>query len=143
MQAQVAEHQGKVVVLDAWSTSCGPCMKEFPNLVDLHNKHAGGDVVCMSMSVDYDGIPNKPPEFYRERVLKFLTKVNSTLDNYLLNQESAQWYEAVDLSAIPAVFVYGRDGELVKRFDNDSIGANDEPFTYEDVNKLVEELLAQ
>ena len=48
------------------------------------------------MSVDYDGIPNKPPGYYREKVLKFLTKVNSTLDNYLLNHESALWYE-VDL----------------------------------------------
>ena len=34
----VAAHKGKVVVLDAWSTSCQPCMKEFPNLVKLHRK---------------------------------------------------------------------------------------------------------
>lgn len=142
-QQRVAAHQGKVVVLDAWSTSCGPCMKEFPNLVALHEKHGGGDVVCMSVSVDYDGIPNKPPEAYRERVLNFLTKNNATLENILLNTPSDEWYEAVDLAAIPAVFVFGRDGKLVKRFDNDSIDPSEEGFTYQDVNQLVEELLTQ
>lgn len=140
VQAKVTENQGKVVVLDVWSTSCGPCMKEFPNLVKLHNKHQGGDVVCLSMSIDYDGIPGKPPEYYREKVMKFLTKVHSTLDNYLLTQESTQWYEEVGLNALPAVFVYNRQGELVRRFDNDS---SDEPFTYEEINKLVDKLLAE
>jgi thiol-disulfide isomerase/thioredoxin len=142
-QQRVVAHAGKVVVLDAWSTSCGPCMKEFPNLVALHEKHGGGDVVCMSVSVDYDGIPNKPPEAYRERVLKFLTKKNATLENILLNTPADDWYTDVDLAAIPAVFVFGRDGKLVKRFDNDNIDPSEEGFTYEDVNGLVEELLAQ
>src|SRR5579859_4229754 len=70
----VAAHKGKVVVLDAWSTSCPPCMKEFPNLVKLHHKYGGKQVVCMSLSCDYAGIKNKPPEYYRERVVKFLEK---------------------------------------------------------------------
>src|SRR5579863_8091376 len=49
----VAVQKGKVVVLDAWSTSCPPCMKEFPNLVKLHQKYGGKEVVCMSLSCDY------------------------------------------------------------------------------------------
>lgn len=142
-QELVAEQQGKIVVLDAWSTSCGPCMKEFPNLVRLHEKHGGKDVVCMSMSVDYVGIAKKPPEFYRERVLKFLTKQNATFENILLNQESDIWYESVDLAAIPAVFVFDRAGKLVKRFDNDDIEGDEDAFTYENVNQLIEKLLAQ
>src|SRR5580693_3092788 len=70
-QKLVAAHKGKIVVLDAWSTSCEPCKKEFPNLVKLHKEY-GNEVACMSLSCDYVGIKNKPPEFYRERALKFL-----------------------------------------------------------------------
>jgi hypothetical protein len=47
----------------------------------------------------------------------------------------------MELASIPAVFVYGRDGKLVKRFDNEQAKSEDENFTYADVNKLVEELL--
>jgi thiol-disulfide isomerase/thioredoxin len=138
---RVAAHKGKIVVLDAWSTSCQPCMKEFPNLVKMHKKYGGKEVVCMSLSCDYQGIKNKPPEFYRERVLKFLDKVGATFQNLLATDPADELYEKMELASIPAVFVYGRDGKLVKRFDNEQAQTEDDNFTYEDVNKLVEELL--
>ncbi len=142
VQEEVAAHRGKIVVLDAWSTSCQPCIKEFPNLVDLNKKYQGGEVVCMSLSVDYAGIKKKPPEFYRERVEEFLAKQHADFQNFLLNQDPDQWYNSIELAAIPAVFVYGPDGNLVQRFDNDAIGLDDEGFTYKDVNSLIEKLLA-
>src|SRR3954467_3740548 len=80
----VKKHKGKIVVMDVWSTSCDPCMKEFPNLVKLHQTQAK-DVACLSVSTDYTGSKNKPPEFYRERVMKFLQEQEATFDNILLN----------------------------------------------------------
>jgi thiol-disulfide isomerase/thioredoxin len=140
-QKRVAANKGKIVVLDAWSTSCQPCMKEFPNLVKLHQKYGGRGVACMSISCDYQGIKKKPPEFYRERVLKFLDKVGASFENLLATDPADELFEKMDLASIPAVFVYGRDGKLVKRFDNEQAKTEDDNFTYEDVNKLVEELL--
>lgn len=138
----VAAHKGKIVVLDAWSTSCLPCMKEFPNLVKLHKEH-GKEVACMSFATDYVGFKDKPPEFYRERVLKFLEKQEATFQNVLSNVPIDDLYAQMKLSAIPAVYVFGRDGKLVKRFDNEQAGTNDEGFTYKDVLKVVDELLAK
>ena len=45
VQKLVASKKGQVVVLDAWSTSCVPCMREFPHLVELH-KAFGDKVAC-------------------------------------------------------------------------------------------------
>lgn len=142
-QKMVAAHKGKVVVLDAWSTTCAPCVKEFPNLVKLHKKYGGKDVVCMSMSCDYAGIKNKPPEFYRERVIKFLEKQEATFENVLSSVPSDELFEQMELASIPAVYVFGRDGKLVKRFDNEKAEKEEDNFTYEHVNKLVEELAAK
>ena len=139
----VKKHKGKIVVMDVWSTSCDPCMKEFPNLVKLHKTH-GKDVVCMSVSTDYAGSKNKPPEYYRERVLKFLQEQDAGFDNILLNVPSDELFEKIELSSIPAVYVYGRDGKLVKRFDSESaenLKTDEEAFTYADVNKVVQGLL--
>ncbi len=38
VQKLLASKKGKIVVLDAWSTSCVPCVREFPNLVGLHKR---------------------------------------------------------------------------------------------------------
>lgn len=141
--AIVKKNKGKIVVLDLWSTSCDPCMKEFPNLVKLHKEY-GKDVACISVSADYAGSKKKPPEYFEERVLKFLTEQGATFDNVLCNVPSDELFEKIDLASIPAVFVFGRDGKLVKRFDGDSaenVGTDDEAFTYADVNKLVDSLL--
>ncbi|HEY3965958.1 MAG TPA: TlpA disulfide reductase family protein [Planctomycetaceae bacterium] len=142
-QKLVAAQKGKIVVLDAWSTSCPPCMKEFPNLVKLHQKYGGKQVVCMSLSCDYAGIKNKPPEFYRERVEKFLVKTGAEFQNLLSSVPSEDLFEKMGLSSIPAVYVYGRDGKLVKRFDNEQAKTEEDNFTYEHVTKLVEELVAK
>jgi thiol-disulfide isomerase/thioredoxin len=130
-------------VLDAWSTSCVPCIKEFPNLVNLHKKHAAKGLVCMSMSCDYAGISKKPPEFYKERVLKFLEKQEATFQNILSNVPSDELFDEMKLSSIPAVYVFGRDGKLVKRFDNENAKTEEDNFTYEQVTQMVEELLSK
>lgn len=144
-QALVAKHKGKIVVLDVWSTSCDPCMKEFPNLVKLHDTQRK-DVACLSLSADFAGIKNKPPEFYKARVLKFLTEQNATFENLLCTTPADELFEEIDLASIPAVYVYDRTGKLAKRFDSGSgenVGTDEEAFTYADVNKLVAELLAK
>ncbi len=139
----VAAQKGNVVVLDAWSTSCQPCVKEFPNLVKLHRQYGEKGLKCMSLSCDYSGIKNKPPEFYKEKVLKFLSKQEATFENILASDPLDELLDRMQLSSIPAVYVFGRDGKLVKRFDNEKAEKEEDNFTYEDVTKLVVELLAK
>jgi thiol-disulfide isomerase/thioredoxin len=122
LQAFVAEQKGKIVVVDIWSTACEPCMKEFPHLIELQKKYAK-DVVAVSFDVDYAGMKNKPPEYYRERVLKFLgSQSANSVVNRMCTTAADELFEAIKLDSIPAVYVYGRDGELAKRFSGSADG---------------------
>lgn len=136
VQKLIASHRGKVVVVDCWSTSCEPCVREFPNLVKLHELHGAERVACISLSFDYEGIGEV--DDVRDLVLGFLKKQNATFDNVLSSDESDVLYQKLELSAVPAVYVYGPNGELAKRFDNEAGGE----FTYADVGPLVAKLLA-
>jgi thiol-disulfide isomerase/thioredoxin len=137
----VAENRGKVVVMDAWSTSCPPCMKEFHNLVELHDKYGPEEVACISLSFDYEGIDT--PEDQAPRVLKFLESQGATFDNLMSNEESDVLYRKFDLAAVPAVFVYDQQGKLRKRFDNEQAQSDEEAFTYQQIKALVAELVAE
>lgn len=139
-QKLIAGKKGKIVVMDAWSTSCVPCIKEFPNLVALQKSHAK-DVACISLNLDYIGLKAKPPKFYEERVLAFLTKQKATFDNVLCSEEAEAMFEKLGIPSIPAVFVYDRNGKLVKTFDNSEAETEEDGFTYQDVTALVDELL--
>ena len=39
-----ADHRGKVVVVNVWASWCGPCAKEAPHLVEIHEETKGEDV---------------------------------------------------------------------------------------------------
>lgn len=136
----IAKQKGKVVVVDLWSTSCIPCMKEFPHLVELSKKYPKR-VVCVSFSCDYYGVKSKPPSYYRKNVEKFLKKKKATFKNFLSTTASDDLFDKIKLASIPAVMVFGPDGKLAKRFDNDDLADDAEPFTYKKaVNPLVEKL---
>ena len=129
----IAGKRGKVVVMDAWSTSCPPCLKDFHNLVELHKEHGPDKLACISLSFDYEGIGQ--PEDVRERVLSFLRSQGATFDNVMSNEDSDALYRKFKLNSVPAIFVYDRSGKLRKRFVDEG--------AYEQVRPLVAELIQE
>ena len=143
VEVLVAKHAGRIVVVDVWSTSCLPCMTEFPHLVAMHRKH-GEKVVCISFNVDYVGIKSKPAATYAKKVEQFLQKHKATCTNILSTMPSDEIFQSLELPSIPAAYVYGTDGKLLKRFDDSLlVDGKEEAFTYkDDINPFVEKLLA-
>ena len=133
IQERIASKKGKVVVLDAWSTSCPPCMKDFHNLVELHKEYGPDELACISLSFDYEGLGK--PEEVREPVLTFLRSQGATFDNLMSSEESDVLYRKFKLNAVPAVFVYDRSGTLRERFESEG--------AYEKVRELVAELVRE
>ena len=137
----VKSQAGKVVVVDVWSTSCAPCMREFPHLVAL--SHTDADkLACISLNVDYIGLKSKPPESYKAKVEEFLQKQQADKVTNLL---SASTDEAVlgefQLESIPAILIYAADGTLEHALTDANSG--DDGLSYEgDVIPKVEALLA-
>jgi len=143
IEAAITKHQGQVVVVDLWSTSCVPCLRELPKLAELQRQHPK-TVACISVSLDYTGAVNQPPESNREAVMKILASRKMTVQNFLSSTSDFDVYDKIKLASIPAVLVYGRDGTLRKRFDNDLNEYGEEGFTYAgQIDPLVEELLAE
>ncbi len=139
VESMIAAHPGKVVVVDLWSTSCIPCRREFPNLVQLQ-KELGDKIACISVSADYDGIPSKPVETYREKVLEFLVHQQATFQNVLSSTAAEDLFDGLKIGSIPAVFVYDQTGRRVKVFSDPVEG---EEFTYAgQIRPFVESLLA-
>jgi thiol-disulfide isomerase/thioredoxin len=142
LMREVASHIGKVVVLDCWSTSCPPCVKEFPGLVALAERH-GDRVVCLSLAFDFDG--SGQPEELMPPITRFLAGVGAGRVTNLLSSEPADdLYRKLDLASVPAVYIWKPTGERAIRFDDD-MAARDlgRPFTYEDVEQTVAALLAE
>lgn len=131
LQKLVASKKGKVVVVDAWSTYCDPCMKEFPGLVGLHKKYGAEKIACISFCMNYVGLGKVEDEI--EPVIEFLRKQNATFDNILSTDEDTVVNKKLGIQSVPAIFIYDRDGKLVKLINTET--------TYAEVEKIVAPLL--
>ncbi len=46
--------KGKVVVLDFWAPTCGPCVRDFPHLKELYRKYKAQGLEVLGISLDPD-----------------------------------------------------------------------------------------
>ena len=138
--SKVAEFKGKVVVVDIWSTSCVPCMREFPHLVELAKMHTE-DVRCISMNVDYIGLKNKPAEKYLAKVEDFLREQSANITNFLSSDPDEIILEKFEVGAMPAILIFDQSGDLVIRLTDSNSG--EDGLTYEgDVVPAIQNLLS-
>lgn len=137
VQQLIASQQGKVVVVDIWTTTCPICRAEFPDFTALQKRFGSEAVCCLSVNCDYDGVPDKPPAFYQPQVREFLGTHAPIETHVMLTESFLSFLKRIDLRSTPAVLVYDREGQLVRRFDNDESRSEDDDFTMEQVSRLV------
>src|SRR5207249_2723354 len=52
--SRLADFAGRPVVINFWATWCGPCQREMPSLVALHDRLSARGLVILSVSIDTD-----------------------------------------------------------------------------------------
>ncbi|HVS91624.1 MAG TPA: redoxin family protein [Mucilaginibacter sp.] len=99
----------KLRVINVWATWCGPCVAEYPELVDMNRMYRGRDFEFISISADD---PSK-----RAKALKFLQQKQSSGTNYIFNlDDKYKLIDAIDPNwqgAIPFTLVIEPGGKVV------------------------------
>ena len=94
----------------------------------MHKKYAKDGFQAMSVALD-----DPTDKETRQSVQKFLETVKATFPNFMLDEKEEVWQKKLGIESVPAIFVFGRDGKIVKKFTED--------VNYADIEKLTVELL--
>jgi thiol-disulfide isomerase/thioredoxin len=108
----VAAAKGHVVVVDFWATWCDPCRAEMPELVRLAARYKARGLELATVSCD-------EPE-QEAGAAAFLEKNGAPAQRYVKHASNDEKFiDSVDpkwSGALPALFLYDRQGRLVKSF---------------------------
>ncbi len=133
LQKRLANPEVKYTIVDAWSTTCGPCKENFPHVVAMHKKFAPKGLAVISLSLD-----DPTDKAAVAEAEKFLKEKKAVFTNVLLDENEGAGFDKLNINTIPAVFLFGPDGKEVKRFTMDD---PNNQFTYDEVEKAVAHLL--
>jgi thiol-disulfide isomerase/thioredoxin len=97
----------RAVVVNAWATTCVPCVQELPDLLQVAREHEDDGVRLVLVSFDVDVPAGQVAEFLSGRGVGF--------DSYLRTGSSGPFIEALApewSGAMPATFLYDEHGTL-------------------------------
>lgn len=119
---ELADHKGKVVLLDFWATWCGPCQIEIPGFVTLQERYRDQGLVIIGVAMDNS--PEPVREFYREFRMNYPVVMG--------DERISELYGGI--LGLPTTFVIGRDGRIYAKH----VGAT----AVSDIEGEIKELLA-
>lgn len=101
----LADQDGKVLLVNFWATWCAPCRKEIPDLIDLHEKYKSDGLRVIGVATDQEGM---------EAVKPFVDEQNITYPIVLDTSKTIQG-EFDQMYGLPTTYVVNPDGKIVRR----------------------------
>ncbi len=115
------DYKGKVVLLDFWYPSCGPCLRAMPYMEDLYTKYKDSGLVFLGVN----GMEGE------EGLVASLVKARGW--SFIPLKGTEKWAkEAYNVQGYPSTFLIGRDGKVYFR-----------PHTYDQEQHDIAELQIQ
>lgn len=78
LENKIKEEKDVLLILNFWSTTCAPCVKELPDFIEINNKFKSNPKFKMLL-VSLDRAKDK------DRVIEFIKKKNQTAEVVLLD----------------------------------------------------------
>lgn len=112
-------------LFNVWSTSCGPCVAEFPDLAAIYRQYSWQDFEFITISLDPTGDVEKVTDFLKRnqaglspRVQSMLEKEGRGTNHFILDDDTEELAKAIDPEwngGMPYTFLVGPEGEILYR----------------------------
>ena len=97
----ITDYRGRVVVLDVWTTWCGPCAMMIPHEVEMVERLKDKPFTLLSVSCDKD----------RETLEKFLEGTSMPWDHWWVAPDS-EFKKALNIGSFPTIYVLDANGVI-------------------------------
>jgi peroxiredoxin len=103
--------RGKVVLVNAWATWCGPCVLEMPGFQKVYDDYRDQGFLVLGVSRDHEG---------PQKVRTFLERKNITYP--VAMADDVNLGGITDVTTLPTSYLIGRDGTIRHRVEGIYLG---------------------
>ena len=115
-RAMLKSNAGQVTLVDFWATWCAPCREEMPRLAELDGRLREKGFHLVTVSADDPGQERAALDFLKKSGIDgtaYLRRAKD--DDKFVNAVDPKWS-----GALPALFLYNRQGKLVQAFTGET-----------------------
>ena len=98
-EISLSDFNGKILILNFWTTWCPPCREEIPNFVEVYNEYGSKDV-------QFIGVSNEDISTLKSFVEDYGISYPILIDDANI---MGKW----GISAIPTTFVFDKNGQII------------------------------
>lgn len=100
---EFSQYRGKTVVLNVWATWCGPCLKEIPDLKEIHREFKDKGVVVLGVLLESES-PEAAKPIVEQLTIDYPT--------WYGNDEFAKQFS---IQAFPTTIIIDKNGKIVSQ----------------------------
>ena len=101
---RLAEHKGKIVILDFWASWCGPCLQAMPQVDRVAHEFADQGVELFAINLE------ETPEKVKGALERLKLETTVALD------QNGRVAERYGVTSIPQTVIIDREGKIVRLF---------------------------
>lgn len=125
--AKLVKNKGRqgMRLFNIWSTSCGPCVNEFPDLAAIYRQYSWQDFEFIPISLDHPDDAAKVTKFLQRQQCGLSAKTKPLLDeegrktnNLIFDGDTEDLAKAIDSEwdgGMPYTFLVGPEGKILFR----------------------------
>ncbi len=104
-KVSLSEFKGKVVLLNFWATTCGPCKTEMPSMNNIYKALKDRDFVVLAVSSDTS----------ESAVISFVSEKGISFP-VLLDKDKEVYFDDYAIIGLPTSFLIDRSGVVAEKF---------------------------
>ncbi|WP_158826173.1 TlpA family protein disulfide reductase [Mucilaginibacter lacusdianchii] len=134
----ITDLQGKVLIINCWSVTCGPCVSEIPQLNRVADESAKRGILCLALTYDKD---QEITRFFKAEKLKEYIKMSRPEFKFRIIANQKPFLDhSLQVINYPTTFIVDRNGVIREVLEGVNLDEAGKLKSYNEIMSVVAEL---
>jgi len=134
-QIKTNELHGKILIINCWSITCGPCIKEMPYLNDLKNDLKSDKYVFLGIT--FDDTESITKFFKSDKLKNYLNNQNPTFNFRIIPNQKTLLNNILGVHSYPTTFIVDQKGIIRHMIEGVNLDDQKNPKIYSEIMEAI------